>query len=106
MVDRGQSQGGGSPKLCRSGDAAHRWSPRGAGERERKEQRCRGCLHWNGEAAKSAGGKEALQNPLELDAAMFWAWRREAIGGDGRGVEWWCSRGLYIGWSRGEEAVR
>jgi hypothetical protein len=74
--------------------------------RERKERRCCGAFTGDGEAAKLAGGEEALRHPLELDAAIFWAWRRGAIGGDGRGVEWWCSRGLYVGWSRGEEAVR
>jgi hypothetical protein len=99
MVDRGQSHDGGSPKLFQSGDAARRWSPRGAGERERKERRCQGCFTRDREAVKSAGGEEVLRHPLELDAVTFWAWRRGAIGGDGHGVEWWCSRGLYIGQS-------
>jgi hypothetical protein len=98
MVDRGQSHDGGSPKLYRPGDAAHRWSLRGAGEGERgRSDIVGGAFTGDGEVAKSDGGKEALQHPLELDAATFWAWRRGAIGGDGRGVEWWCSRGFYIG---------
>jgi hypothetical protein len=31
--------------------------------------------------------------------------RRGFGSGDRRGVEWLCSRGLYIGWSRGEKVV-
>jgi hypothetical protein len=65
-----------------------------------------GAFTGDGEATKLANGEEALRHPLELDAVTFWAWRRGAIGGDGRGVEWWCSRGHYISQSRGEEAIR
>jgi hypothetical protein len=85
MVDRGQAT-----------SVAHRSSAGGV----------RGAFTGDGEAVKLASGKEALRHPLELDAVTFWAWRRGAIGGDGRDVEWWCSRGLYIGRSRGEEMLR
>jgi hypothetical protein len=106
-VDPGPWHSGGSPKLYRPGDTARRWSPRGVGERERgRSDGVRGAFTGEGEAAKSAGSEEVLWHPLELDAATFRAWRREAIGGDGRSLEWWCSRGLYIGRSQGGEAVQ
>jgi hypothetical protein len=72
------------------------------GERERgRSDSVRGAFTGDGEAVKSAGSEEALRHPLELDEVTFWAWRRGAIGGDGCGVVWWCSQGLYIGPSMG-----
>jgi hypothetical protein len=71
----------------------------GQGRERGRSNGVRGAFTRDREAAKSAGGEEVLLHPLELDAVTFWAWRRGAIGGDGHGVEWWCSRGLYIGQS-------
>jgi hypothetical protein len=42
---------------------------------------------------------------LELIAVATGVGRRGFGSGDRRGVEWLCSRGLYIGWSRGEKVV-
>jgi hypothetical protein len=42
---------------------------------------------------------------LELVATSTGVGRRGFGSGDQRGVEWWCSRGHYIGQSWGEEAV-
>jgi hypothetical protein len=42
---------------------------------------------------------------LELITVSTGVGRRRFGSGDRRGVEWLCSRGLYIGWSRGEKVV-
>jgi hypothetical protein len=57
------------------------------------------------EVVESGGGEDALWQPLELDAAMFWVWRRGTMGGDGRSVERWCSRAPFIARGKGEVAV-
>jgi hypothetical protein len=57
------------------------------------------------EAAKLASVEGWWWQLLDLVVASTGVGRRGFGSGDRRGVEWLCSQGLYIGWSRGEEAV-
>jgi hypothetical protein len=57
------------------------------------------------EAVELAGIKGWWRRLLELVAVSTGVGRRGFGSGDRRGVEWLCSRGLYIGWSQGEKVV-
>jgi hypothetical protein len=52
-----------------------------------------------------ASGEGGWRQLLELIGTSTGVGRRGFGSADQRGVEWWCSRGHYIGRSRGEEAV-
>jgi hypothetical protein len=57
------------------------------------------------EAMELAGIEGWWWRLLELVAVSTGVGWRGFGSGDWRGVEWLCSRGLYIGWSRGEKVV-
>jgi hypothetical protein len=50
-------------------------------------------------------GEGGIGRHRRMVATAFGAHHGVDWSGDRRGVEWLCSRGLYIGWSRGEKVV-
>jgi hypothetical protein len=57
------------------------------------------------EVVELAGIEGWWRRLLELVTVATGVGRRVFGSGDRRGMEWLCSRGLYIGWSRGEKVV-
>jgi hypothetical protein len=57
------------------------------------------------EAVELASFEGWWRRLLDLVVALTGVGRRGFGSGDRRGVEWWWSHGLYIGWSQGEEVV-